>query len=479
MDTFKANHDAQFVLSAGSKDTAAYVLKYCFKHQNPIENQAALSIAAFAKAASKSNALPVDTPLMERGYRILGSMLYAVTNGQEVAAPMAALYIINETPFWFSHEFIRVHLKAMLRKHTDSVEVNVSQQSGKGELPTAINVSRETSLEKYWKREGAMEDVAFIDVVEQYECTGIQKSGADTSSLSYKPLGYSRLAAAKVLVICGDELPDVTSSLNREQIDYYYSALLTLFKPHRENTLVHPNESPVSAYHSFVALGDGDQPRRMLQYHEQCKDYYSAQRHDTSKTESAEENLLRTRAPPTTGWTPMDDVGNVTHDSDNSFDDPLPHDFLDLAAVTAVDTFTAKLSQDATNIVQNISQLQTTLSSTSDEYDIVEQVTLGDGFCIGSYTSQIIGASSTGDSAAFEGTQRFISQFRDAHTRLERLHECFAPVPYRLVDTPPRWTQTTLPEFPEIAMTSEAFQLNFWQHVMFEVAARHLLYAYS
>jgi len=95
MSTLKCNHDAQFVISSGAKHTAAYVVKYCCKKQNPVENYAALSLAAFAKVAKKTNALQTDTTAIERGYRILGSMLYSVTNGQEVAVTMAALYILR------------------------------------------------------------------------------------------------------------------------------------------------------------------------------------------------------------------------------------------------------------------------------------------------------------------------------------------------------------------------------------------------
>lgn len=98
MSTMKCNHDAQFVLSLGSKEIAVYVVKYCFKNQNPVENNVALSLAAFTKASTKISALPPDTSAMARGFKILGSMLYTVTNGQEVAAPMAALYILNKTP---------------------------------------------------------------------------------------------------------------------------------------------------------------------------------------------------------------------------------------------------------------------------------------------------------------------------------------------------------------------------------------------
>lgn len=72
----------------------------------------------------------------------------------------------------------------------------------------------------------------------------------------------------------------------------------------------------------------------------------------------------------------------------------------------------------------------------------------------------------------------FIRSFPDAVTRLDRFEECFHRVPWQ-PHIPERWKSSTLPDFPSISMDSEAYQLNFWQHAMFEAAARHLLYAYS
>ncbi|GMF30591.1 unnamed protein product [Phytophthora lilii] len=159
MDTMKCNHDAQFVLSSGSKDTAAYVAKYCFKSQNPIENQAALSLAAFTKAASNANALPSDMSDVDRGYRILGSMLYTVTNRHVVAAPMAALHILNETPFWFSHEFVHVNMQSLLRTKSKSVELCVSQQDCVDSNSEQDNIAADNLLDRYWKRQSKLESL--------------------------------------------------------------------------------------------------------------------------------------------------------------------------------------------------------------------------------------------------------------------------------------------------------------------------------
>jgi hypothetical protein len=83
------------------------------------------------------------------------------------------------------------------------------------------------------------------------------------------------------------------------------------------------------------------------------------------------------------------------------------------------------------------------------------------------------------DDDAHFGSQDFIDTFTTSQTRLERLRECYQPVPYNPTTVDHPLTPDTLPTFPTFAMVSQAFKLNFWQHVMFEVCAPHLLYAYA
>ncbi|ETO82329.1 hypothetical protein F444_03511, partial [Phytophthora nicotianae P1976] len=251
MASMKCNHDAQFVMNNGSKDAAAYVAKYCFKSQNPVENQLALSLAAFTRAVGKTKELPPDTSSLERGYKMLGSMLYTVTNGQEVAAPMAALYILNKSPFWFSHEFVRVDLWRMLSKRGDSVEISVSQRDVETPQPTHSSISPLNQLEKYWRRSPELESVPFIDILEQY----VYKKTKVPSSTVISPLeneSFIPITNHKVLVVCGKEIPDISSNLDCESVNFYYLSLLALFKPHRELTLLTPDQSPLCEYRCYL-----------------------------------------------------------------------------------------------------------------------------------------------------------------------------------------------------------------------------------
>ncbi|KAE9229345.1 hypothetical protein PF005_g3933 [Phytophthora fragariae] len=218
MSTLKCNHDAQFVISSGEKHTAAYVVKYCCRNQNPVENYAALSLAAFAKAAKKTNASPADTTAMERGYRIMGSMLYSVTNGQEVAATMAALYILRKSPFWFSHEFVHINLKNLVRKRLDSIEVTVSQEVSEHGGSGLARVVTDNILERYWRRVQPLDNISFVETCEHYEYSGKPTGIASPSSSNL--VSFSKTRSRKVVVLCGDEIPDIATNLEQARIDY-------------------------------------------------------------------------------------------------------------------------------------------------------------------------------------------------------------------------------------------------------------------
>lgn len=116
MRTLKCNHDIKVILGCGSKHVAAYICKYCMKRQSPVENQLGLSLAAFNKAAERTQTLPIETEPEVRGYKLISSMLYHLTNGQELAAPMAAWYIQRQSPLWFSHEVIHVNVQNLSTK---------------------------------------------------------------------------------------------------------------------------------------------------------------------------------------------------------------------------------------------------------------------------------------------------------------------------------------------------------------------------
>jgi hypothetical protein len=106
---------------------------------------------------------------------------------------MAALYILRETPFWFSHQFIHMNLGNMLRYSFDSVEINVSQQvcGGNENLPSTTISSDRQPLERYWKRQRSLENVPFIDICEKYEYTGKKPQSDIRGVLSFTQVQFT------------------------------------------------------------------------------------------------------------------------------------------------------------------------------------------------------------------------------------------------------------------------------------------------
>ncbi|ETK83252.1 hypothetical protein L915_11499 [Phytophthora nicotianae] len=153
-----------------------------------------------------------------------------------------------------------------------------------------------------------------------------------------------------------------------------------------------------------------------------------------------------------------------------------PGDFIDSTADFSSAMSTAKLINDAETTINSVSTLRNSVASTCKIYRSVNSVLLPHDFTLDTFSSRIIKPNQDSDCC---GTQRFIDTFRTASTRLERLKDCYGSVPYSSPPSEPRWTPDSLPSFPTIAMLSEAFKLNFWQHVIFEATARHLIYAYS
>jgi len=372
---------------------------------------------------------------------------------------------------------VRVNLRRLLQQQ-QSVEVRISQDTCTARSPTQSNFSTDTALERYWKRQSDLESVPFIDVCQRYVQVKSQKRRTQ-QALSFKPVNYSKLEATKVLVICGDDIPDISGRLEQLELDFYYEGMLTLFKPHRRSTLLNTAWSPLVNYREFVQRGDADLVCRLQQYETQWKDYYRAKQTDDNDGESEEDVLLRTRPPPTNEWSPAYDMDDDTQHNASRHTYDIPDDFLDTTTITAPDASTTTLAHNASAIVETIPMLGNAIKAVSGIYKSTDSLSPPPGFDYNDYQSLVVSAMVSANDEGRMGTDNFIAQFKDAPTRLERLQECFGPVSYRELDGLPRYSADTLPSFPSIELVSEAFQLNFWQHVVFESAARHLLYAYS
>ncbi|RLN49678.1 hypothetical protein BBJ28_00022662 [Nothophytophthora sp. Chile5] len=272
----------------------------------------------------------------------------------------------------------------------------------------------------------------------------------------------------------GRQLPDRTEDHTAEEAFFYYLAVLTLFKPHRKDTLLSETESVEAAYRTFVRLGPVDVVADMREFEATWLDFYRSQQWDDGNEKSAEAELLRTRAPPTASWFQVDSTSD--DESGDLFDDG----FGEPDEILALDIDGEKSVEADREFVQANPELQHAIDCTCNAYPVRAERFSPGNMEMDEYLMNVVTGERRLEESETTGTTLFMQAFRDARTRLERLDECFAPVswPNRDASITPALQECNLPMFPKIVEVSAACQLTFWQHVMFEMTARHLLHAY-
>jgi hypothetical protein len=139
MAAFKCNHDIQFLL--GGKDVADrihYCTKFVTKQQKRLDSVVVTALAAFRRrqeretiSASLNEANSSDSLSVAR--KRVASMVYTMTNRQEIAGPLAALYLYRGTCCYESSSCSYVPLSDIVRQLASSEEYSCNLVSGNGE----------------------------------------------------------------------------------------------------------------------------------------------------------------------------------------------------------------------------------------------------------------------------------------------------------------------------------------------------------
>jgi hypothetical protein len=142
---------------------------YATKNQNKVEDMVTLYVNAFEKA-SKRTVNPEETDEV-RGRRTINSMLNTLTTPQDIAEPMAALYLLRGSPFYFSHVFSDLYIsKAVKTRNAGDIEVSLSFDAVNSEF-----VSKVDQYHDYIYRPEALMDLCMYDFVIGYcKRAGIQ-----------------------------------------------------------------------------------------------------------------------------------------------------------------------------------------------------------------------------------------------------------------------------------------------------------------
>ncbi|KAI8839235.1 hypothetical protein BC829DRAFT_447263 [Chytridium lagenaria] len=270
--------------------------------QNKVHNNTALCAAAFDKAFKR---LLVRTDYetlstRERGSAILRSLMYSLTNSQEVAATLCALYIQVGDIFYWSHDHVGLSMGPILnRMHDQEKEVDVIISTSFIETLADRPVNDKHAIVDYWYRPQELENQNFITLVENYHLVpGIGRIGQ--SLLTGHPLsGRFHLVANKtraVMVLTGqhDKLPDITDTTKGDhKRELHYELVCILFHPHRKGTMM--PSSWEDFYRSWILEnGSSKAVSDAIGFAEIHADYHTSARHDRSisaATQRTEEDI--------------------------------------------------------------------------------------------------------------------------------------------------------------------------------------------
>jgi hypothetical protein len=124
---FRCNHDVKILRGAQAFNTVYYALKYSTKAQEQFENFVLLHVNALNKADEAQRRRYSDPPNCDsydsssisekakRGRSRIMSMVRQLTAPQEIGAPIACLYLMNQTPFYWSHSFVNLYFSQTLK----------------------------------------------------------------------------------------------------------------------------------------------------------------------------------------------------------------------------------------------------------------------------------------------------------------------------------------------------------------------------
>ena len=156
---FKFNHDCKVLMAIPGTTIVYYVIKYVSKPQKEIENMKTFILHAFDKSEKFTTARPLLTDVQIGGY-LQRSMLNSFTNPIETGAPLCSLYLLQGSPFWFSHPYATLHIHTAISQFIDAQEVEVTFTIDRGDTST---VRTNSDLLDYIYRPILLEKLCFYE----------------------------------------------------------------------------------------------------------------------------------------------------------------------------------------------------------------------------------------------------------------------------------------------------------------------------
>jgi len=118
LQTFRCNHDIQILIGGVEMSEAIYYCtKYTTKPQQEAYCSVALALSSYRRRLEREKAAAELRSLTDEEIsrkRVTG-LMHTMTNSIEIAGPLAALYILRQSPSYSSHSFSSISLDSILR----------------------------------------------------------------------------------------------------------------------------------------------------------------------------------------------------------------------------------------------------------------------------------------------------------------------------------------------------------------------------
>jgi hypothetical protein len=273
----------------------------------------------------------------KQGRRRIMSIVNSLTSPQEIGATMACLYLLNDSPFYYSHEFVNLYfsqsLKLLLDENvqitaiiTSNTDIDESENNDDREVQDNSNSSAPCILPQYFDyiyRNETLRPISYYEFVRNYKKEKLKGPKATKSddeihfTASHSQFSTHCLfkinRTLPVVIVFGSRLPNIyADNLSEEEQLLFYQTMLILFKPFHGNLyeLIGSSESNLETWK--YAYDIWEKPPIAKMYLENNLDYYDCQSSSDNEHDPAVQyyNSLSN-----------DFVADICHDNDqNSID---------------------------------------------------------------------------------------------------------------------------------------------------------------
>jgi hypothetical protein len=240
MATFRCNHDIQVLLGGSDvTDRIYYCCKYVTKNQKRLDSQVAVAVGALKRRQEREQIEFTKSGAQDRlvlARKRVACLMYNLTNRQEIAGPLAALYLYRGSCCYSSDSCQSLHVGDIIRQLTTKEYTCTLVKDSDDHNSQKYHVV--SSLDDYVFRSKNLQNVGLYEFTMWYFRKKSEKSvSSQLSFLEQHPLHESHCLGKRytdaVPVIQGFRMPSSEGDSQSKSACKRAVLSLVLFKPFR------------------------------------------------------------------------------------------------------------------------------------------------------------------------------------------------------------------------------------------------------